>query len=72
MILRMWWSILSLIECVIYTDGSSGSSGDGGWAAIVATPYFGIEICGGRNRDYKQSNGNGCSFRRDEDTHSSS
>lgn len=35
-----------LTEAVIYTDGSSGVSGDGGWAAIVATPYFGIEISG--------------------------
>lgn len=35
-----------LTEAVIYTDGSSGASGDGGWAAIVATPYFGIEISG--------------------------
>lgn len=31
---------------MLYTDGSSGVSGDGGWAAIVATPYFGIEISG--------------------------
>jgi ribonuclease HI len=35
-----------LTEAVIYTDGSSGNSGDGGWAALVATPYFGVEICG--------------------------
>lgn len=34
------------MEAIIYTDGSSGNNGDGGWATIVATPYFGIEICG--------------------------
>lgn len=33
-------------EAIIYTDGSSGNGGDGGWAAIVATPYFGVEIWG--------------------------
>lgn len=31
---------------MIYTDGSSGKGGDGGWGSIVATPYFGVEICG--------------------------
>jgi ribonuclease HI len=35
-----------LPEAIIYTDGSSGGGGEGGWAALVATPYFGIEITG--------------------------
>ena len=35
-----------LPEAIIYTDGSSGVNGHGGWAAIVATPFYGLEITG--------------------------
>ena len=35
-----------LQEAFVVTDGSSGNNGDGGWGAIVATPYFGVEIWG--------------------------
>jgi ribonuclease HI len=36
----------SLPEAIIYTDGSSSMGGEGGWSAIVATPFFGFEISG--------------------------
>ena len=35
-----------LTEAIIYTDGSAGKSGDGGWGAIVATPTYGLELSG--------------------------
>jgi ribonuclease HI len=35
-----------LQEAFIITDGSSGANGDGGYGAIVATPYFGVELWG--------------------------
>jgi ribonuclease HI len=37
---------IQLPEAVIYTDGSSGNDGRGGWAAIVATPSYGIQLTG--------------------------
>lgn len=33
-------------ESIIYTDGSSGKNGDGGWSALVATPYYAVELSG--------------------------
>lgn len=33
-------------EAIIYSDGSCGRSGDGGYAVIVATPTFGVEVFG--------------------------
>lgn len=33
-------------ESIIYTDGSSGKNGDGGWSALVATSYYGVELSG--------------------------
>lgn len=33
-------------EAIIYTDGSSGKNGDGGWSALVATPFYGVELSG--------------------------
>lgn len=38
--------VTNLTEAVIYTDGSSGAGGEGGWAALVATPFFAVEISG--------------------------
>jgi ribonuclease HI len=37
---------VKLPDAIIYTDGSSGKDGSGGYAALVATPYYGIEISG--------------------------
>lgn len=33
-------------EAILYTDGSSGINGNGGWSALVATPSYGLEIAG--------------------------
>lgn len=35
-----------LPEAVCYTDGSSGKNGEGGYAALLATEHYGIEITG--------------------------
>lgn len=37
---------MTLTECIIYTDGSSGKGGEGGWSALVATPFYAVELAG--------------------------
>lgn len=35
-----------LPEAIIYTDGSGGQNGNGGWAALIATPFYAVEVMG--------------------------
>lgn len=35
-----------LPDCIIYSDGSSGADRSGGYAVLVATPHWGLELWG--------------------------